>query len=156
MIKKFKDYISESKLPRRNAAGVAIIWEDKILLVHPTGASWRNSALGIPKGKIELGEDPLNAAVRELREETGIDINPDVLDSESNIVNIYKGDQISHQLIYFILKIESPIQIGMLGDKVSKGSLQMHEIDWAGFVPIDRAYELMHRDQLIILDRARY
>lgn len=156
MIKRFTEYISESRAPRRNTAGVAIIWEDKILLVHPTGASWRRSALGIPKGKIEPGEDPLDAAVRELQEETGISINPSDLDQEANIVNIYKGDQLSHQLIYFVLRIQDPIQIGMMGDKVSKGSLQMHEIDWAGFVPILKAYDLIHREQLIILDRARY
>lgn len=156
MIKRFTEYISESKAMRRNTAGVAIIWEDKILLVHPTGASWRHSALGIPKGKIEPGEDPLEAAVRELQEETGISINPSDLDQESNIVDVYKGDQLSHQLIYFVLRIQDPIQIGMMGDKVSKGSLQMHEIDWAGFVPILKAYDLIHREQLIILDRARY
>ena len=44
-----------------------------VLLVHPGGPSWAKRDLGswsIPKGEYE-GEDPLTAAGREFREETG-------------------------------------------------------------------------------------
>jgi predicted NUDIX family NTP pyrophosphohydrolase len=47
----------------------------EVLLVHPGGPFWTKKALGawsIPKGEFEPGEDPLDAAKRELEEETGI------------------------------------------------------------------------------------
>jgi 8-oxo-dGTP pyrophosphatase MutT (NUDIX family) len=45
---------------------------DKILLVHPTGH--RPDSWSIPKGVAEVGEDFFDAAWRELREETGLDL----------------------------------------------------------------------------------
>ena len=55
-------------LYRRRAAGL------EVLLVHPGGPYWVKrdlEAWSIPKGQIEPGEDELQAALRELREETG-------------------------------------------------------------------------------------
>lgn len=56
-------------LYRRKLAGL------EVLLVHPGGPWWRGKDLGawtLPKGEIDAGEDALAAAVRELREETGV------------------------------------------------------------------------------------
>ena len=60
----FNESISKPKI----AAGIAVRYLDMILLVHPTNSSWHKNNLSIPKGKIEEGEDPLEAAIREMRE----------------------------------------------------------------------------------------
>jgi predicted NUDIX family NTP pyrophosphohydrolase len=49
----------------------------EILLFHPGGPYWAKKDAGvwsIPKGLLNEGEDPLYAANRELREETGIEV----------------------------------------------------------------------------------
>jgi predicted NUDIX family NTP pyrophosphohydrolase len=49
----------------------------EVLLVHPGGPFWAKKDAGawsIPKGEYGDGDDPLEAAVRELREETGIEL----------------------------------------------------------------------------------
>ena len=52
----------------------------EVLLGHPGGPFWKNRDLGwwtIPKGLIEGDEPPLAAAIREFREETGLDVSGD-------------------------------------------------------------------------------
>jgi len=54
----------------------------ELLLVHPGGPFWKNKdegAWSIPKGEFTDGEDALDAARREFKEETGITCNTDAV-----------------------------------------------------------------------------
>ena len=62
--------------PKRLSCGVVILTQDReLLLCHVTGQNhW-----DLPKGGIDFGETPLIAALRETREETGLELRPDAL-----------------------------------------------------------------------------
>ncbi|TMK42370.1 MAG: NUDIX domain-containing protein [Actinobacteria bacterium] len=50
----------------------------EVMLVHPGGPFWARRDLGawsLPKGELEPGEDPRDAALRECREELGLDLD---------------------------------------------------------------------------------
>ena len=91
MIKTFSDFLNEKK-KNWAGAGVAIVYDAKILLVHPANGSWVKPIMGIPKGGIEEGEDLLHAALRELKEETGIDLSADKLEPNVETVEIFNKD----------------------------------------------------------------
>jgi predicted NUDIX family NTP pyrophosphohydrolase len=65
-------------MPTRTSAGLLVYRRGspglEVFLVHPGGPYWARRDVGawsIPKGEIEPGEDALDAARREFREETG-------------------------------------------------------------------------------------
>jgi len=65
-------------MPLPHSAGILLFrsrgGETEILLIRPGGPYWRNKDVGawmIPKGMVEPGENPAEAALREFAEETG-------------------------------------------------------------------------------------
>jgi len=67
-------------------AGCFCEWSGKVLYLKrhadkPHGQTW-----GLPAGKIEPGEKPRQAAVREVKEEVGIALNPEKLEE---VVTVY-------------------------------------------------------------------
>ena len=153
MIKTFSDFLNEKK-KNWAGAGVAIVYDAKILLVHPANGSWVKPIMGIPKGGIEDGEDLLHAALRELKEETGIDLSADKLEPNVETVEIFNKDgKYQHSLHYFVCRINDLSEIGLDSLTVPKTQLQKEEVDWAGFINIKEAYGKISRAQLIILDR---
>lgn len=154
MITRFNQFNSKPLTPP-NKAGVVIQYRNKILLTHATNSSWRVRPFSIPKGNIEPGESEKEAAIRELYEETSISLDPEKLSYPESIV-LYNSKGIpASTLTYFVAKIESPLEIGIIGDVVPKSRLQLMEIDWAGFISVEEAYDKLHQSQLIILDRLR-
>ena len=66
-------------MPQPPSAGILLFrardGEVEVLLIRPGGPFWRNKDAGawmIPKGAIESGEMPVDAAIREFEEEIGI------------------------------------------------------------------------------------
>ena len=55
----------------------------EVFLVHPGGPLWKNkdeTAWSIPKGEFDENEDPLQAAIREFLEETGIPVSGEFIE----------------------------------------------------------------------------
>jgi 8-oxo-dGTP pyrophosphatase MutT (NUDIX family) len=152
----FSDFINEGDSAKRKkiAAGVALIYDNKILLIHPTNSSWKKSTCGIPKGGLEPGEDPFEAALREVQEETGIQLSPEQVDREPHRIDFYNSkNEISGNMIYFVCSIQDLSEVGLSSERVPTSQLQLEEVDWGKFVSAQEAYPIVSREQLIILDR---
>lgn len=149
--KKYDQFINESN-EVKTSAGLAIVWENKILLAHTTGRNFK-TGYGIPKGGIEKGETPIDAAVREVYEEVGIKVSKDMIDDRSYQFGVdarkwgYK--KIVH---YYIVKLESLQQIGLNEPTVPKGWLQLEEINDARFMDLKEARKLTMKSQQPLID----
>ena len=94
---KIKTYNPTPRYFNRNyrKAGVFIYdpKEDRVLLVQSRGHLW-----GPPKGTLNIGEQERHCAVREVNEETGLDISSD---------NFTKAVKIRNRAIYYYLEMDT-------------------------------------------------
>jgi ADP-ribose pyrophosphatase YjhB (NUDIX family) len=118
----------------KTSAGIVLIKNNKILLCHPTNASWYGT-YSIPKGALEIGENNINAAIRETSEEVGILIpehmmcnNERYIDYKDNKGNVYK------RVYYYVYYL-----VDDMPDVLPKEQLQKEEVDWAGFLDYESA-----------------
>lgn len=117
----------------KNSAGVVIIQDNKILLGHPTGAAWIGT-YSIPKGEIDEHETPLEAAIRETKEEFGLNVyNCNI--GRDDIINYVKDDVVYKKVFYYIIYAQPD------WFKIDQDKLQREEIDWAGFLTKEEASE---------------
>jgi 8-oxo-dGTP pyrophosphatase MutT (NUDIX family) len=60
----------------RSAGGVVVRGEHVLVIVPTRRAADGSRVLGLPKGHLDPGETQLQAAIREVREETGVEVEP--------------------------------------------------------------------------------
>lgn len=136
-----------------HSSGLAIIYDEKILLVHPKNARWTNS-FSIPKGHVEPEESALEAAIRETQEEVGISVRYSLIKMPA-LECFYvkqKTGKPWKKLSYFIVKIKDLSEIGLTNEVLPKSQLQEEEVDWAGFIPFEEAKKKMIPALLSIFD----
>jgi predicted NUDIX family NTP pyrophosphohydrolase len=126
----------------------------EVLLVHPGGPFWKNKDAGawsIPKGEFSTGEDPLEVAKREFREEIGRSIDGDFtrLDPIKQ-----RGGKTVHAWA-----VEADIDVSRVTSNTftiewprGSGKLQeFPEVDRADWFTLDAAREQMNESQRKLL-----
>lgn len=126
------------------SAGLVIICNNKILLAHPTGSSWKHT-YSIPKGHVEEGESLLDAAIRETHEEIGLKIEKSEVSKDRGVIDYDRNGKIYKKVYYFVvyLSIEPEILLK---------NLEKEEIDHAKFFYLDEARSLIFNRFIPLLD----
>jgi 8-oxo-dGTP pyrophosphatase MutT (NUDIX family) len=116
------------------SSGILILFKDKILLAHPTRSS--DNMWGIPKGKVEDDETLLDTALRETREEIGLNVPKEtIINIETPRLIEYrnKKNRIYKKVYYFISKVDDLSILNLESESIPKEKLQLREIDKARF-----------------------
>jgi len=130
------------------SAGLVIIYQNKVLLAHPTNGRWAKSYT-FPKGGLDPGESALAAAIRETEEEIGVTVKRSQIDKKQyKIEYISNGKmkwtevpsgQVYKTVYYYIVHINELSDLKIVSEVIPKGNLQIAEVDWAGFLSYSEA-----------------
>jgi len=128
----------------------------EVFLVHPGGPFWANKddgAWSIPKGEFDEGEEPLDAAKREFREETG-------LVAEGEFQPLKPVRQRSGKIVYaWAVHLDlnaaavTSNTFSMEWPRASGRMQEFPEIDGADWFNIDLARRKILKGQLGLLDQ---
>jgi 8-oxo-dGTP pyrophosphatase MutT (NUDIX family) len=122
-------------LPRKRMAAAVLLFNEKkeLLIVKP---NYRNDWL-LPGGIVEENESPKTAAIRELKEEIGLNINADKLEFAG--VDYKSRKDIGGEMVHFIFSG------GALPPEIfERIALQKEELDEYKFAPIEEALILLN------------
>jgi predicted NUDIX family NTP pyrophosphohydrolase len=114
----------------------------EVLLVHPSGNYNRHKPWGIPKGLPDENETLEEAAVRETREEAGVDLGGK---AAANLISLGHIDYTRSKKRVHAWAVVAP------ADAAPRTA--SWEVDRAEFVSMEEARRLMHPDQIAFLDR---
>ena len=132
--------------------------EPQVLLVHPGGPYWArkdDGAWSLPKGEYEPGEDPLEVAFREFREELGLD--PPGSSSPTFLGEVRQpgGKRVSAWTLPGDLDVSTVRSntFTMEWPPRSGRTADFPEVDRAGWFGVEEARRKLLRGQLAFIDR---
>jgi mutator protein MutT len=115
------------------SAGGAVVRDDEVIVIVPVKRDAnRRRVLGLPKGHIDEGETPEDAAKREVAEETGV--TAELVDKLGDVEYTYErgGRRRAKRIAFYLFEYRS----GSLED-------HDHEIEDARWMPIAEAVEAL-------------
>jgi len=106
----------------------------ELFLVHPGGPFWKGKETGawtIPKGEFGDDEEPLAAAIREFKEETGTALN-------GNFIELQPIKQKAGKLVY-CWAVEGTIDADNIASNTYKQEWPYKSGKWQSFPEVDKA-----------------
>ena len=103
---------------KEKACGCIIIENNKVLLIQQNEGHW-----GFPKGHVEAGETEIETAIREVKEETNIDVIPD--ESKRYEQEYVMKNGILKQVVFFLAKSTS--------SEIKAQECEIKNIKWFNF-----------------------
>jgi 8-oxo-dGTP pyrophosphatase MutT (NUDIX family) len=138
-------------MEKRESAGLAIVYQGKLLVAHTSGRNI-NTGWGIPKGGLEIGETPLQAAIRETYEEIGVKVKKHLINpTPRQFIVTSRKYKYTKVVTYFIVNIDNLKQIGLKDEVIDPKRLQLEEIDAAQFISLNSLKEMMMVSQQVVL-----
>jgi 8-oxo-dGTP diphosphatase len=101
-------------------------------------------AWGLPKGLVEPDEEPAAAAVREVREETGVDAVITETLGDVSYVYVWEGERVRKKVTFYLMRAT--------GGDVSRHDHEMEEVRW--FPMVDAIERADYRGERDMLERA--
>lgn len=134
-------------IPRAEPSAGILLYRQRnnaleVFLVHPGGPFWAKKDLGawtVPKGEYLEGEEPLDAAIREFKEETGFGLDGEfaelgtITQASGKIVSAWAcaGDVDPEKLTSNLCEVEWPPRSGKL--------ITIPEVDRGSWFSLDEA-----------------
>ena len=90
------------------SAGGVVVRDDEVVVIVPRRrGNQGDRVLGLPKGHLDGDESELEAAIREVREETGVEAEPVGKLGEISYTYERKGQQIDKRVAFYLLEYRS-------------------------------------------------
>lgn len=118
------------------SCGAVIFDEDKVLVIQQVKGHW-----GFPKGHVEDGETEVQTAIREIKEETNLDVE---IDETHRYVERYSPEEgVEKDVIFFIAK--------KIGGEVKVQEEEVKDTEW--LLPKDAMERLTYETSKVILKK---
>lgn len=119
-------------MKHEKACGTIVINDNKVLVIQQKQGFW-----GFPKGHMEQGENEIETAVRETKEETNLDV---IIEDKTRFCLTYfiEDNNIHKEVVYFVAKVDGKVDI----------KPQIEEVNSIAWIDIAKVEDILTFDNL--------
>lgn len=132
--------------------GVSIVYNNSIMLTR--ASKWVNN-FNIPSGAANNNLSEKQAAIQGVYEKIGIILNENDISDPMTVTKFNNNGRVVKHITYYTASIDNLSDIGMNQPTVNESVIYNSDSEWAGFVNINEAYEIIDGYQRVILDRLK-
>jgi 8-oxo-dGTP pyrophosphatase MutT (NUDIX family) len=140
------DRPTRSQAREFSAGGVVVRGEDVVVIVPTRRAADGSKVLALPKGHMDAGETPVQAAQREVREETGILAEPVRELGQTRYWYRRGGRTIGKEVTFFLFR--------HTGGDTADHDDEVEEVRWIGLEQAERELSHAAEREMVALARA--